>query len=206
MLRPAVFYIVRHGETEWNVKNLMQGHNDSPLTSTGEAQVHALAEQLSGINFDHAFSSDLLRAKRTAEILAVTRALAINTTHLLRERSFGKYEGKTREEFEAANKELIERYTSLSAAEQKKFKYAADMESDDEVVTRLLVFLRETAVAYPDKNILVVSHGGVLRILLRHLGYPVKRGRGTVNNAAYVQLASDGVEFEVQQISGIILE
>lgn len=131
--------------------------------------------------------------------------MAVNTTHLLRERSFGKYEGKTREEFEAENRELVEHYKSLSAAEQLKFKYAADMESDEEVVTRLLVFLRETAVAYPDKNILVVSHSGVLRILLRHLGHPVKQGPGTINNTAHIQLALDGVEFEVQAMSSIMI-
>lgn len=206
MQEPAIFYIVRHGETEWNVKKLQQGHSDSPLTATGEAQIRALAQQLSAIKFDHAFSSDLLRAKRTAEIIAVERKLAVNTTHLLRERSYGKYEGKTREEFERENRALIEHQESLSAAERSKFKYAADMESDEEVVTRLLVFLRETAVAYPNKNILVVSHGGVLRTLLRHLGYLVRRGPGTIENTAYVQLASDGVEFEVQAMRGILVD
>lgn len=205
MQNHATFYIVRHGETEWNIKNLLQGQGDSPLTAAGKAQIHVLAQQLSAIKFDHVFSSDLMRAKRTAEILAAERKLAINITHLLRERSFGKYEGKTREEFEAENRELIERYKSLSATEQWKFKYATDMESDEEVAARLLVFLRETAVANLDKNILVVSHGGVLNILLQHLGNHVRQELRIVDNAAYIQLASDGVEFEVQAMSGIVM-
>jgi broad specificity phosphatase PhoE len=204
MQNQALFYIVRHGETEWNVQNRLQGHGDSPLTSRGEEQVRDFARELTDINFDLVFSSDLLRAQRTAEIIAVEKKLAVTTTQLLRERSFGKYEGKTRQEFENENKELIERHKSLTGAERGTFKYADDMESDEEVVTRLLIFLRETAVAYPGKNIWVVSHGGVLRILLQHLGYAVQRG--SVSNAAHIELASDGVEFAVQAMKGIRLD
>lgn len=89
----ATFYIVRHGETEWNAQGLMQGHLDSPLTSTGEEQARELAQTLLAIHFDHVFSSDLLRARRTAELLVIDRKFALNTTQLLRERTFGKYEG-----------------------------------------------------------------------------------------------------------------
>lgn len=202
----ATFYIVRHGETEWNKKRLLQGHGDSPLTAVGEEQVQHLAKELSAITFHHVFSSDLLRAHRTAEILAIDKKLAINTTQLLRERTFGKYEGKTREQFQTENQQLIERFETLSSEERWKFKYAEDMESDEEVVIRLLVFLRETAVAYPQKNILVVSHGGVMRVLLQHLGSPVKQQSGAISNAAYVQLLSDGVEFEVKKMKGVMLE
>lgn len=206
MEKAAVFYIVRHGETEWNVKRLLQGQGDSPLTAVGEEQIRELAKELSEIEFHQAFASDLLRAKRTAEILAIERELVVNTTHLLRERSFGKYEGRSRGEFEQENRELLERYQKLTEAEQRKFKYAADMESDEEVVTRLLLFLRETAVAYPGKNILVATHAGVLRILLQHLGYAVRHGRGMVGNGAYIKLLSDGVEFEVREMKGIVIE
>lgn len=201
----ATFYIVRHGETEWNVQNLLQGHGDSPLTAAGKAQISELAQELSSIHFDQVFSSDLLRARQTAELLTIARKLAINTTHLLRERSFGRYEGRSREEFEEENRGLLRQYQSLSQAQQWKFKYADDMESSEEVITRLLVFLRETAVAYTGKNILVVTHGGVLRTFLKHLGHKVADGRGTIGNGAYIQLASDGAEFEVEKMNGITL-
>lgn len=199
----TTFYIVRHGETHWNVQKLLQGHGDSPLTESGKEQIQKRAQEFTNIHFDHVFSSDLLRAKHTAELLTIEKKLAINTTHLLRERSFGKYEGKPREVFQAENKELIEKYEALSSQEQRKFKYADDMESAEEIVLRLLIFLRETAVTYEGKTILLVTHGGAMRVLLEHLGQVVLEGRGTISNTAYVKLLSDGVEFEVKETNGI---
>ena len=199
----TTFYIVRHGETHWNVQQLMQGHGDSPLTEAGKNQARDLTVTFAPIKFDYVFSSDLLRAKHTAELLTIEKELAVKTTELLRERSFGKYEGKSREQFEAENRELIAKFTSLSEAEKHTFKYAPDMSSDEEVVTRLLTFLRETAVAYPDKTILAVTHGGVFRVLLKHLGKPIKWGRGTIKNAAYIILESDGMEFDLKKTEGI---
>lgn len=198
---PTTFYIVRHGETEWNTKQLLQGHADSPLTKNGEEQVEKLAKRFAVLKFDYVFSSDLLRAKRTAELLTIEKKLAINTTQLLRERSFGKYEGKPREIFQAENKELIKKYESLSQAEQWKFKYAQDMESSEEIIGRLLTFLRETAVTYEGKNILVVTHGGTIRTLLKHLGSPL--GSGLIANTAYVKVESDGIEFTIKETQGI---
>lgn len=197
----TTFYIIRHGETVWNTQGLMQGHQDSPLTPQGEEQVHELAQRLTHVHFDHVFSSDLLRAKRTAELLMIEKKLAVTTTHLLRERSFGKYEGTSRDIFRAENKELIKQYEALSKAEQWKFKYADDMESNEEVEKRLLPFLREVAVTYAGATILVVTHGGVVRTLLRHLGSDL--ADGIINNTAYLKLASDGVDFTVEETYGI---
>jgi probable phosphoglycerate mutase len=199
----ATFYIVRHGETEWNVKKLLQGHGDSPLTSDGINQVSDLAKKLSNIHFDHVYSSDLMRARRTAKILNVERKLAINTTHLLRERAFGKYEGRRKEEFEEENRQLVDKFEKLSRSQKWVFKYADDIESSEELIARMLVFLRETAVAYAGKSILVVTHGGALRVLLEHLGYESGTDRVKISNGAYVKLLSDGSDFEIKETSGI---
>lgn len=200
------FTIVRHGETVWNTQKIMQGHGDSPLTLTGQKQALALGQEFADIHFDYVFSSDLLRAQRTAELITIEKKLAVNTTALLRERSFGKYEGKSREEFELENKDLFREYGKLNKDEQWKFKYGHDMESNEEVMGRLLTFLREIAVTYPGKNILAVTHGGALRVLLAHLGKTVAGGRDTIANMAYVKLLSDGVEFEIKETKGIQLE
>ena len=61
----TTIYIVRHGETKWNVKQLMQGHKDSPLTEKGIEQAEEIKKELKNIHFYRIFSSDLLRAKRT---------------------------------------------------------------------------------------------------------------------------------------------
>src|SRR3989344_5835107 len=90
----TTFYIVRHGQTEWNTKGLLQGHGDSPLTYLGVKQAEQIRDELKSIHFDAIFSSDLLRAKRTAEIVALERKIAVKTTQALRERDFGHFEGK----------------------------------------------------------------------------------------------------------------
>lgn len=85
----CTFYIVRHGETEWNVKGLVQGHTDIPLTKKGKRQARQLAKKLSRINFNAVFSSDLLRAKQTAQLIALEKKIAVKTTQALREETDG---------------------------------------------------------------------------------------------------------------------
>ena len=75
--------------TEWNEIGLIQGHSDSPLTAQGITQAKELAKKLKNVKFDLIFSSDLLRAKRTAEIIALEHKLFVQTSKLLRERDFG---------------------------------------------------------------------------------------------------------------------
>ena len=85
----TTIYIVRHGETNQNVKRIIEGHGDTPLNENGEMQAKLISEKLRHVQFDLAFSSDLLRAKRTAEIIALEHNLLVETTRLLRERYYG---------------------------------------------------------------------------------------------------------------------
>src|SRR5689334_14138742 len=91
----TTFYLIRHGETDWNNQHLLQGQIDIPLNAKGEEQAQELAQVLKDINFDLAFSSDLIRAKRTTEIVALEKQLMIETTKTLRERAFGEFEGQS---------------------------------------------------------------------------------------------------------------
>ncbi len=86
------FYIVRHGQTECNILRKLQGHADIPLNATGEEEAKELAKQFIGTQFAVAFSSDLLRAKRTAEIISLEKNIAVMTTKVLREGNYGKQE------------------------------------------------------------------------------------------------------------------
>src|ERR1041385_1316907 len=89
----ATFYLIRHGQTDWNKEHLLQGIVDNVLNEAGERQAKELAKTLHHVHFDLAFSSDLLRAKRTAEIILLEKKVHVETTKLLRERAFGKHEG-----------------------------------------------------------------------------------------------------------------
>jgi broad specificity phosphatase PhoE len=195
----ATLYLVRHGETEWNTKDILQGQLDSALTERGLQQARELVKQLEGIHFDAILSSDLLRAKRTAETIAVERKLAVSTSQLLRERSWGRYDGREAKIFREECRHLIERMKELSEEEHWKFKYFEDIESFEEVFARFSAFLREAAIAYAGKTILVVSHLDVLGALLLHLGYKPT----SIGNLSWVKLRSDGLVIDYVDSFGI---
>ena len=69
----CTIYFARHGETSWNVKKMIQGIKDIPLNKKGEEQAMMIGEKLKNIKFDAVFSSDLIRAKRTAEIILLEK-------------------------------------------------------------------------------------------------------------------------------------
>lgn len=199
----CTFYIVRHGETVWNVEGKIQGHisADSPLTDEGVKQVKAVAQILSKIKFDVVYSSDLLRAKRTAEIIAMEYKLTIKTTKLLRERKYGKFEGKSTELLSQFNK----LFDMLSEEERFRHKIDKDAESDENLMARFITFLRETAITHPFKKVLVTTHGGLMRVFLQHIGFWPEKYFSTsrIVNAAYIKLLSDGVEFYVTETKGV---
>lgn len=198
----TTFYIIRHGQTEFNVKGIVQGHSDSPLTAEGLIQIKELAKKFKDKDFDLAFSSDLLRARRTAEIIALEHELEVKVTSLLRERNFG--------EFEAKESRALEAYYNLldKLDKNERFKYSDHgVESDESVATRLMTFIRETAITHPDKNILVATHGSVLRVLLIHLGYGTYQNMrsGGIDNLAWIKIETDGSDVFIRHTEGVHL-
>ena len=200
MNKLTTFYLVRHGETEYNVKKIIQGQSDSPLTKKGIEEVKNVAKKLKGIKFDYVFSSDLLRAKRTAEIIALEHKLEIQTNKLLRERRFGNLEGKSNSELK-----WEKRFDNLTNEQKYTYKHSPDIESDEEIVTRFLTFIREVAIGYPRKTILVVTHGGIIRTSLVKFGFGNYENLrpGAVKNGAFVKLKTDGTDFFVKEVSGV---
>jgi broad specificity phosphatase PhoE len=201
----CTLYIVRHGETEWNINHTTMGQKDSPLTKAGIEQAHTTAKELKDIHFDAIFSSDSLRAHRTAEIIKLERDLVIQTTKLLRERTYGHFEGKPHDEYMEATKQLREQLKQLSEEEKWKFKFREDVESDFELVSRFITKLREIAVAYPNKTVLVATHGGCIRMFLVRTGVYKKEElpAGSFGNAGYLKVLSDGVDFFVKEVKGV---
>lgn len=199
----CTIYIVRHGQTDWNVKRLIQGHRDIPLNQIGEQQAMELGKKLKQIHFDAVFSSDLLRAKRTAEIISLERQIAIQTTKALRERHFGSFQGKSADELgRKMLQKLIKEFSLLPVEEQKKY---GNFESTEKYTDRFLQFLREVAVAYEGKTILVVTHGGPMKYLLDHLGFWNGKAISefSIKNTAYIKLESDGIDFFIKETFGI---
>jgi broad specificity phosphatase PhoE len=200
---PCTLYLVRHGQTDWNVAKTIQGQTDIPLNAKGEDQAHELKNALRDVKFDAVFSSDLLRAKRTAEILTLERNLAIKTAEAIRERQFGVYEGKPMlDTFEKLHEYLDEYKNHPHILESQ-------VETNEQFMGRVITFIREVSVAYSGKRVLLVSHGNLMRAFLIHLGYCTPKQfpvMGHIKNLAYIQFECDGVEFKVITTEGIILE
>lgn len=194
----CTFIIVRHGETDWNIEHKIQGHSDNPLNENGRKQAKELAKRLENIHFDKILSSDLIRAKETAEVVALQKKLAIETTELLRERRWGEWEGKSSQLIHQANKDI----EHLDKIARLQYRYAESIETDEELNTRFVRLLREVAIANPGKTILIVAHGGVIITFLYYLDFelefPVK-----VENAASITIESDGVDFKILDTFGI---
>lgn len=201
----CTIYLVRHGETEWNIARRLQGHKNSNLTEKGKQQARELGEYLKNIHFDAAFSSDLGRARETAELITLSKKIAVQTTQSLRERSFGPQEGMLFEEANRKVQHLLDRFEKLTDEEKYRFKFAEDQESDEELARRLATYLREIAVAHPGKTVLAVSHGGIIRSFLVGMGYGTYKelSLGAVKNTACVTLKCDGIDFFVTAVKGI---
>ncbi len=198
-------YVVRHGETHANLNKIVSGHFDSPLTVTGEQQAKLRQESLNNVYFDAVFSSDLVRAKRTAEIITIDRKLAVNTTGLIRERFFGVWEGRLIEDVLKESKHMIEWREKLTETQKRQSKMNFGYESDEQIAWRLMIFLREVAVTYAGQTILVVVHGSIIRATLMHLGFATydELPTGSIENTGYVVLESDGVDFFIKETLGI---
>ena len=93
-LAPVPFWYLRHGETDWNARNLSQGNVDIPLNANGIAQAHAAAAVLRGRGIAAIVSSPLARARATAEIAAAALGLPVTIEDGLREVAFGVQEGQ----------------------------------------------------------------------------------------------------------------
>ena len=155
-------YLTRHGETDWNREGRWQGHTNISLNQTGRDQAQALARRLSGLGIAHIAASDLARARETAEIVA--QHLGIRRVHIdqrLRERSFGVFEGLTREE-------VATRFPNEWADYSEDRKVTPPgAEPHELVIARVKDAVLSVTEALENAGPgLVVTHGGALRVLI----------------------------------------
>lgn len=153
----TIILLARHGETDWNAERRVQGHTDRPLNDRGHAQARELAEELAGERIDVVYASDLSRALETARAVGGPRGLRIVPRPELRERDFGTWEG-------LLDTEILERFPEARTGAW------GDAETREELAERILAALLGIAEQHPDGHVLVVSHGGPLRAVLRHCG------------------------------------
>ncbi len=159
------FVVVRHGETRWNLEQRIQGQGDSPLTDSGLAQAEAIARRLAGEPaFDVLVSSDLGRALQTARPIARVIGREIRLDPRLRERHFGRGEGLT---YDEVGERFPGAFRSDGAIDPD---YAIPGgESRRQFHERVARAFEALAAAHPGARLVVVTHGGVLATLYRHI-------------------------------------
>lgn len=156
------FCLVRHGETDWNGEKRIQGHIDIDLNAVGEAQARAVGTGLPAHCFAAVYSSNLLRAWRTAQLATAGLGLAVAPEPTLRERNFGVLQGITARE------------ASLQSPQAHRHHLARtpdyDYETGESLIhfaARVMAGLDVLAARHAGQNVLAFTHGGVLDVVYR---------------------------------------
>lgn len=173
-----MIYIVRHGQTDWNVSKKLQGHKPIPLNEKGREKAKVLSEKVKLLDFERIISSDLLRAEETAKIINENVHKEIVFDARLRSVDYGNLEGRfipdiTPEEWEIYN----------STPE----KFGA--ESVESVYSRIKSLFDELVEA--DENVLIIAHGGSLRVMSYYI-----RHQQIFDNEIYCKFYKDAKQVE----------
>jgi broad specificity phosphatase PhoE len=150
--------LARHGETDWNRARRWQGHADRPLTERGRAQAARLAERLADVALDAIYSSDLRRARETAEAVAHAQGVDVVQLPELREVDVGSWEGLTREEAENRFPDGFRRWLAGGIGWDNGESYG-------EMSARVLGAVNRIATERAGGHALIVSHGGPIRAI-----------------------------------------
>ena len=148
-------YLVRHGKTEYNKKNLYQGRTNIPLSIEGKAESFRLHNDLKGVEFNYVYSSPLKRARDTARI--IVPYLEAKVDDRIIERDLGDYEGTS---FESDNGNIDERFDDLNLNFQER-----NVEGIKVLFDRVTSFIEEIKEKHKGENVLIVTHNGAINVV-----------------------------------------
>jgi probable phosphoglycerate mutase len=179
-----VFAFIRHGQTDWNRDDRLQGSTDIPLNDAGRAQAHEAAALLRGEGWEVIVSSPLMRARDTAQIIADDLNIELGPSYPeLVERDYGSHEGDSSSEMVALHPD-------------RDYPGAETLAS---VVERGIAGLRRIAADYRDRNTVIVCHGTIIRYTLAALAG--RRLPGIMNGSCSV-FVLDGDAWKVLTVNG----
>ncbi|MGE5490735.1 MAG: histidine phosphatase family protein [Actinomycetota bacterium] len=165
MKHPARICVTRHGETDWNVRGILQGWSDIPINDQGRRQARGMAALFADAGFEAVWASPLLRARETGEIIAAALGLPPPASHEgLKERCFGAIQGVPKSELADLNPLLLQQILRRNPAAEFE-----NGESMDEFADRVLGALAEIGVRHPGGRVLVVTHGWGLDVVMRQV-------------------------------------
>ncbi len=182
--------LVRHGQTDWNLARRWQGHLDIPLNENGRRQARLLASRLATLPIKAIYSSDLVRASETAEIVAKRLKIQPILDPALRERNGGSFQGLTFEE-------LQEQFPVMWRRVRLEYATPPGGESLYEVAKRLTSAFEAISRRHKGEMVMLVSHGGALNLLISHivglpLGQPAKISLRGNTGLSIIEIGDDG--------------
>lgn len=165
-MKAAHICVARHGETDWNKRGILQGWFDVPVNELGRRQASALAASFTDAGFTALWTSPLVRARETADIVAAALRLPPPCCHDgLKERHFGAIQGIPKDELAELNPVLLEQILRRNPAAN-----FVGGESMDEFADRVLAAFAEIGARHPRDRVLVITHGWVMDVVTRHIG------------------------------------
>lgn len=171
MAGASQIYLFRHGQTDWNAQGRFQGHTDVPLNDTGRAQARELAEKLHKAALEAILSSDLSRARETADIVAARLAVPVRSDPGLREAFLGEAQGMTYDEIRVRfGEDLTSRWRSDHPTDAD-VSYPGG-EKASEVVRRSFDAIQRFLEPGDYSRVGVSTHGGVIRRVMQSLRPP----------------------------------
>ncbi|KGE19597.1 histidine phosphatase family protein [Paenibacillus wynnii] len=162
-MKVTTVYLTRHGQTEWNVQQRMQGHMDSALTPLGLQQAEWLNRGMQAVSLDAVYASPSPRALRTAEIILGERGVPLKTADEFKEICMGAWEGCVSSELES---EYTDQYRYFWD-DPDKFSVEGS-ETFAEVQSRALNKLEEVVSKHEGESVLIVTHTVVIKVLMAY--------------------------------------
>lgn len=193
-------YLTRHGETEWNIENRLQGWKNSALTEKGVRHAHLLGERLSQTDFRAIFTSSSERALETTNYVNAGRDIPVIVEPNLRELSFGDWEGKTHKEIEEIDEvEYFHFWNSphLYNHQSHKGEGLADFNK------RVQEAFKRIVAEYTSGNLLIVTHGVAIKAILSYvMDLPTEKMWETpfIHGTSLSIFQWDGDKFTVQML------
>lgn len=183
-------FLVRHGQTDWNIENRLQGCVDIPLNRNGIKQAQILAENIKELKIDRIISSPLSRALDTAKIINKKMQVPLDTSKGLLERSFGILEGIKGTDYD---QKLYWNY-------DKNYRYK-NVEPIQGFLNRIYEYLDKLIEENPDSNVLIVTHNGV-NIATNCYFYGIPQDKNLLgiklDNCSYAEYDSDKISNKKQ--------
>ncbi|UOF90128.1 histidine phosphatase family protein [Fodinisporobacter ferrooxydans] len=186
--------LIRHGETDWNSQRRIQGHTDIPLNHIGLQQARQVANRMRQEAISACYSSDLQRARNTAEHIAKHHGLGVKINERLRERYYGQLEGMTKDEID----QMFPDYQARNHAN-------VGQETLEHVRLRAMQALAEIAERHRGQSVAVVSHGGWINAVLFMISEG-KAGTGITHleNTSITTLIREGQLWKIETIGDVL--